>query len=131
MPSLRLINGLVRRLATYLGDSWEPYARLPRIPAPTRRPAMKPSRLIALAATAGSVGSLCVFVAVAPRAIADAGCGAGGPPPGAASKDISDVYGQPATLWMSNLVVGITTPQGYGEAAIPSPSPLQRRALLI
>ena len=70
-------------------------------------------------------------VAIAPHAIADTGCGPGGPPPGAASKDVSDVYGQPATLWLTNLVVGITTSQGYGEAAIPSPSPIERRALLV
>ena len=70
-------------------------------------------------------------VAVAPRAIADAGCGPGGPPPGAASKDVSDVYGQPATLWLTNLIVGITTNQGYAEADIPSASPIVRRALFI
>jgi hypothetical protein len=116
---------------------------------------MKPGRLIALAVTAGIIAArqtlravvlrpdpmaLRVFLAVAvaalgaviaPRAIADPGCGPGGPPPGAASKDVSDVYGQPATLWITNLIVGITTNQGYGETAIQSPSPLQRRALLI
>ena len=70
-------------------------------------------------------------VAVAPPAIADAGCGPGGPPPRAASKDVSDTYGQPATLWITNTIVGITTAQGYGEAEIHSPSPLQRSALLI
>ena len=83
---------------------------------------MKPSRLIALAATAGSVatrrtlravvlrpdpmalrGFLAVAVAafgvvITPPAIADKGCGHGEPPLGAASKDVSDVYGQPATL---------------------------------
>jgi hypothetical protein len=84
--------------------------------------------------------ALCVCVAVvmaalgvviAPRAIAEAGCGPGGPPAGAASKDISDVYGQPATLWMTNRIVGITTAQGYGEAAIQSASPIERQALLI
>jgi hypothetical protein len=50
---------------------------------------------------------------------------------GAPSKDISDVYGQPATPWLTNVIVGITTNQGYGEAAIPSASPIVRRALLI
>jgi hypothetical protein len=70
-------------------------------------------------------------VVIAPPAIADAGCGPGGPPPGAAGKDVSDVYGQPATLWLTNQIVGITTAQRYGETAIHSPSPLQRRALLI
>jgi hypothetical protein len=115
---------------------------------------MKPSQLIALAATAGSVarqtlravvlrpdpmalrGFLAVAVAalgvvIAPGAIADTGCGPGGPPPGAASKDVSDVYGQAATLWLTNLIVGITTNQGYGEAAIPSASPIARKALFI
>jgi hypothetical protein len=70
-------------------------------------------------------------VVIAPHAITDAGCGPGGPPPRAASKDVSDAYGQPATLWITNTIVGITTAQGYGEAHIDSPSPLQRSALLI
>jgi hypothetical protein len=116
---------------------------------------MKPNRLIALAAMAGIVAArqtlrgvplrpdpkaLRAFLAVAmaalgvviaPPAIADAGCGPGGPPPEAASKDVSDVYGQPATLWLTNFIVGITTAQGYGEAAIRSASPIERRAMLI
>jgi hypothetical protein len=116
---------------------------------------MKPSLLIAPATAAGIVAArqalravvlrpdpmamrVCLAVAVAalgvviaPAASADTGCGPGGPPPGAASKDVSDIYGQPATLWLTNLIVGITTNQGYGEAAIPSPSPIERRALLI
>ncbi|OBI22321.1 hypothetical protein A5712_12855 [Mycobacterium sp. E2327] len=79
-----------------------------------------------LAGAMASVG----FV-IAPPAIADAGCGPGGPPPGAASRDVSDAYGQPATLWITDMVVGITTAQGYGEAKIQSPSPLRRSALLI
>ena len=70
-------------------------------------------------------------VIIAPRAIAESGCGPGGPPPGATSKDVGDVYGQPATLWLTNTVVGISTAQGYGEEAIESASPIQRRALLI
>jgi hypothetical protein len=70
-------------------------------------------------------------VLVAPPATADAACGPGGPPPGAASKDVSDAYGQPATMWITNTAVGIATAQGYGEAKIQSPSPLQRWALLI
>jgi hypothetical protein len=78
-----------------------------------------------------AVATTALGVVIAPPAIADAGCGPGGPPPGAASEDVSDVYGQPATLWLTNQIVGITTAQGYGEAAIHSPSPLQRRALLI
>ncbi|OBI91841.1 hypothetical protein [Mycobacterium sp. 1245805.9] len=87
---------------------------------------MKPKLSLLLAVAMASFGVL-----IAPPAIADAGCGPGGPPPGAASKDVSDVYGQPATLWITDMVVGITTAQGYGEAEITSPSPLQRSALLI
>jgi hypothetical protein len=67
----------------------------------------------------------------APPAVADVGCGPGGPPPRAASKDVSDTYGQPATLWITNTIVGITTAQGYGEAEIHSPSPLPRSAMLV
>jgi hypothetical protein len=94
---------------------------------------MKQSRLIGLAATVGIVAVMIVAlgVVIAPQASADAGCGPGGPPAGAASKDVSDIYGQPATLRMTNLIVGITTAQGYGEAAIQSASPIERHALLI
>jgi hypothetical protein len=93
---------------------------------------MKPRRPTVLAwAIPLAVVGTALGVGVAPRAIADTGCGPGGPPPGAASKDISGVYGQPATLWLTDLTVGITTARGYGEAAVRSPSPLQRRALLI
>jgi hypothetical protein len=70
-------------------------------------------------------------VVIAPRATADAGCRPGGPPPGAASQDISNVYGQPATLWLTDLVVGITTAQGTSEAAIGGTSPSPPQALLI
>ncbi|MDT5364011.1 MAG: hypothetical protein QOC69_5773 [Mycobacterium sp.] len=68
---------------------------------------------------------------IAPRAIADGECGPSGPPPHAASKDVSAIDGQPATLWISDTVVGISTAQGYGEAAIHTPNPLQRSALLV
>ncbi|WP_068181292.1 hypothetical protein [Mycobacterium sp. UM_CSW] len=87
---------------------------------------MKPKLSGLVAITMASLG-----VVIAPPAIADAGCGPGGPPPGAASRDVTDVYGQPATLWITDMVVGITTAQGYGEAKIQSPSPLRRSALLI
>jgi hypothetical protein len=70
-------------------------------------------------------------IVIAPPAIGDARCGPGGPPPGATSRDVSDAYGQPATLWITNTIVGLTTAQGYGEAQIQSPSPLRRSALLI
>jgi hypothetical protein len=93
---------------------------------------VQPGRLIALAARRGFLAvAVALAVVPAPRAIADTGCAQGGPPPAAASKDISDVYGQPATLWLTNLIVGITTNQGYGEADIVSPSPIVRRALFI
>jgi hypothetical protein len=45
--------------------------------------------------------------------------------------DVGAVYGQPAALWLSDAVVGITTPQGYSEAEIQTPSPLPRSALMI
>jgi hypothetical protein len=90
---------------------------------PSRRGAT-PSVLLAIALVSSSV-------VIAPAAVAYAGCGPGGPPPGAASKDVGDTYGQPATLWITNTIVGITTAQGYGEAEIHSASPLQRSALLI
>jgi hypothetical protein len=70
-------------------------------------------------------------VAIAPPPLGHAACGPGGPSPGAVSKDVSDADGQPATLWLTNTIVGIATAQGYGEAKIQSPSPLQRSALLI
>lgn len=81
------------------------------------------------ALTALTMASLAVVVAPPPAAHAE--CGPGGPPPGAAGKDVSDTYGQPATLWMTDTTVGISTTQGYGEAEILSPSPLRRSALLI
>jgi hypothetical protein len=89
-----------------------------------RRPSPRLSVLLAI--VMASFG-----VVIAPPVIAHAGCGPGGPPPGAASKDVSDAYGQPTTLWITNTIVGISTAQGYGEAEIHSPSPLQRSALLI
>jgi hypothetical protein len=95
----------------------------PNRPVP-RRPDPRLSVLLAIVMAA-------LGVVIAPRAIAEAACGPGGPPPGAAGKDVSEVYGQPATLWITNEIVGITSAQGYGEAEIHSPSPLQRSALLI
>ena len=68
---------------------------------------------------------------IAPPAIANTRCGPGGPPPGAASKDVSETYGQPATLWITDTIVGITTAEGYGEAAIETPSPIPPQAVLI
>jgi hypothetical protein len=77
------------------------------------------------------VGMILLGMIIAPRAVADDYCREGGPPPKAASKDVSDVYGQPATLWISDTVVGLTTPQGYSSAKIESASPLQRTAMLV
>src|ERR1700756_4116598 len=96
---------------------------------PLRCVSLRPDRMTLRVALA--VATTALGVVVAPPAIADAACTPGGPPPRAASKDVSDVYGQPAALWLTNKIVGITTAQGYGEAAIHSPSPVQRRALLI
>lgn len=87
---------------------------------------MKPKLPLLLAIAMASFG-----VFIAPPAVADAGCGPGGPPPGAATKDVSDIYGQPATLWITDMAVGIATAQGHSKAAIESASPLPRSALLI
>ena len=89
-----------------------------------RRPSRTLSLLLAIA-----MASFGVVIAAPP--IAHAGCGPGGPPPGAASKDIGDAYGQPATLWITNTIVGVATARGYGEAEIHSASPIRRSALLI
>jgi hypothetical protein len=78
-----------------------------------------------------AIAMIMLGMVVAPRAAADDYCREGGPPAKAASKDVSDIYGQPATLWISDTVVGLTTPQGYSAAKISSPSPLQRRAMLV
>jgi hypothetical protein len=93
--------------------------------------AMNSRRQIALASIA--VVTTALSVVLASHAIADAGCwpGGGGPPRGAVSKDVSDVYGQPATLWLTAYKVGISTPEGFSEAEIHSPSPLQRTALMV
>jgi hypothetical protein len=86
---------------------------------------------LALLATP-TIAAVAFSVVLAPHAIGDGGCGPdAGPPPHAASKDVSAVYGQPATLWISDFKVGIATPQGYSSAEIHSPSPLQRSALMI
>jgi hypothetical protein len=84
-------------------------------------------------AVAATVSAMIVLgMMVAPRAVAADDCDlVPGPPPKAASRDVSAIFGQPATLWISDTVVGLTTPQGYGQAEIHSPSPLQRSAMLI
>jgi hypothetical protein len=96
--------------------------------APHRLTVARSQTLLAFSAI--TVAALAVVMA--PGAIADGYCDPdGGPPPHASSKNVSRVYGPPATLWISDTVVGITTAQGYGEAAIHTPSPLQRSALMI
>ena len=87
--------------------------------------------LMATATAAAAIAMIMLVMVVAPRAAADDYCREGGPPAKAASKDVSDIYGQPATLWISDTVVGLTTPQGYSAAKIISASPLQRRAMLV
>jgi hypothetical protein len=82
--------------------------------------------------TAAGIAATALGVLTAPAAAADPNCTpAGGPPADATSKDVSDVYGQTATLWVSDTTVGITTAQGTAEAAIETPSPLQRSAFLL
>src|SRR5690349_5651097 len=87
--------------------------------------------LMETATAAAAIAMIMLGMVVAPRAVADDYCREGGPPAKAASKDVSDIYGQPATLWISDTVVGLTTPQGYSAAKISSPSPLQRRVMLV
>lgn len=78
-----------------------------------------------------SIAMTTVGVVAAPPAFAQSACETGGAPPGAASKDVSDAYGQPATLWITNEIVGITTGEGSGQTVIHSASPLPRSALLV
>lgn len=90
---------------------------------------MRPHHLLVAAA---AVALTALAVPVVPRAVADDGCGsAAAPPSDAAAKDIGAVFGQPATLWLTNSIVGISTAQGYGQAPITSASPLPRSALLV
>jgi hypothetical protein len=87
-------------------------------------------RHVLLVFSALAIGAL--GAVVAPHAAARDDCDlVPGPPRDAASKDVSAQYGQPATLWISDNVVGLTTPQGYGQAEVRSASPLQRSAVLI
>jgi hypothetical protein len=88
----------------------------------------------ALTATALAVATIALGAVVTPHAVADGGCGPGGGPPPkdkATGKDVSAVFGQPATLWVSDSIVGLSTPRGYSQAPIQSASPLQRTALMI
>ena len=78
-----------------------------------------------------AIGAIALSVIAAPQAVANDHCRDGGPPPKAASKDVSAVFGEPATLWISDTVVGLTTPEGYSSAKVLSPSPLQRTAMMI
>ena len=84
---------------------------------------LRPLLAVAVAAAA---------MVIAPRATANAGCVPGGPPPGAATKDVGYIYGQPATLWITDEdTVGITTANGTGTAQIRTPSPSPQRALRV
>jgi hypothetical protein len=88
------------------------------------------ARHVLLVFSVMATASFCVVVA--PHAAARSDCDlVPGPPHKAASKDVSAEYGQPATLWISNTKVGLTTPQGYGQADIHTASPLKPSALLI
>jgi hypothetical protein len=78
-----------------------------------------------------AVATAALGVAIAPRANAEADCMPGGPPPSAATKRVDDVYGQPATLWITNEdTVGITTADGTGSARVHTASPIPQQALL-
>lgn len=70
-------------------------------------------------------------VAIASPTTGDACLPSGGPSPDAAGRDVAAVYGQPATLWITNSTIGISTSDGYGQAVIRSASPLPRSALLV
>lgn len=98
------------------------------------RPTLRGSAIRPAPMALSAVAVAALGVVVAPRAVADAGCAPGGPPPGAAIKDVGDVYGQPATLWITRqwpTILGITTTQGTGQIAVHDPSPLNRTALLV
>jgi hypothetical protein len=75
---------------------------------------------------------MALALVAAPHAAADANCAPGGPPIGAATKDVGAVYGQPATLWLTNdNVVGVTTVDGTGSVEVHTPSPMVPQALLV
>ena len=81
-----------------------------------------------------TVAMAAINVVIAQPTVADARCAPGGPPLGAASKDVSDVYGQPATLWIAKhwpAILGITTTQGTGQIQVDDPSHTNRSALLL
>ncbi|MDF0529066.1 hypothetical protein P0W64_11720 [Tsukamurella sp. 8F] len=75
--------------------------------------------------TAGSAASAAGPISSTAR------CADAGAPPGSARRDVGAAYGSPATLWITDFSVGITTGRGTGRAAINSASPLQRVALLV
>jgi hypothetical protein len=79
-----------------------------------------------------AVAATAFGVVAAPHAAADANCALNGPPPGAATKDVTALYGQPATLWISSDdYAGITTAQGTGSVQVHTASPIVQQALLI
>jgi hypothetical protein len=73
---------------------------------------------------------LTTSVMFAPTVTAQRDCTPGGPPSDAVGERV-EVDGHAETLWLTFAAVGISTPQGYGQAAVRSPSPLPRQALLI
>jgi len=67
----------------------------------------------------------------APTAAADPQCAPGGPPLGAATKPVGDLYGQPATLWLTNDdVVGISTDEGTSSLRVLTTSPIRQQAMI-
>ncbi len=79
-----------------------------------------------------AAAAMALALVAAPHAAADAKCAFGGPPIGAATKDVGAVYGQPATLWMTNdNVVGVTTVGGTGSVEVHTASPMVPQALLV
>jgi hypothetical protein len=79
-----------------------------------------------------AAGTVALALVAAPHAAADANCAFGGPPNGAATKDVGAVYGQPATLWLTNdNFVGVTTVGGTGSVEVHTPSPMLPQALLV
>lgn len=79
-----------------------------------------------------AAATMALALFAAPHAAADANCAFGGPPIGAATKDVGAVYGQPATLWLTNdNFVGVTTVGGTGSVEVHTPSPMVPEALLV
>jgi hypothetical protein len=66
-----------------------------------------------------------------PTASADPQCQPGGPPHSAATIAVDKVYGQPATLWITDdSVVGLSTADGTTSQRVMTASPLVQRAAM-